>query len=293
MHKSRVVLHGGFGNQLFQWAYGHFLQSKGSQIDYVFIDKDYLIEHTKKSLGTVLSDCEHGTFIFEQISQNRVLRILGDPTNRFNPLSKFYSYLVDSTDDPFNFETSKSRNHLGYYQNAKMISIMEETIYFHLVTDLYKIQLSPLEERLQGQEIVHIRQGDTKTIHNIQKIGVLDRNYYLSLPPKLTNARYVLTDDPEGARVILEGIDVDGIFGPKHVDAVSALRIMGNASILFTANSTLSWWGGFLAIHRGGRVFIPKPFFLNVNPDPKDAFHYPGFNELPSSFLKSARGTEF
>lgn len=289
MHKSKVILHGGIGNQLFQWSFGHYLNLSGRQIDYLFMGKDYVIEHTRNSLSTLLTDCQHGNFQFEDVSRNQVSKIFKDPSSRFNPFSKFSSYLIDSRDEPFSCHESFSRNYLGYFQNSEMVSKVRAEVYGHLVSDLYRDTPNAIEETLNGQEIVHIRQGDTKTLQNIQRVGILSRHYYISLPPKRAERRYVLTDDPDEARRMFKGIDIDGIFGPEQVNVLSALRIMGNASTLYTANSTLSWWGGFLAIHRQGSVYIPHRFFKNVKPEPHNAFHFPGFKILPSNFVESAQ----
>jgi hypothetical protein len=136
-----------------------------------------------------------------------------------------------------------------------------------------------------GTQIVHIRQGDTLEASNRKRIGVLSRRYYENLPSKGGEKRYVITDDSVGASKLLRGLDVDEIYGPDKVDAIAALRIMSNASKLFTANSTLSWWGGFLAIHRGGEVVLPHPFFRNISPDPGNSFIFPEFKTLTSSFM--------
>lgn len=288
--KSAVVLHGGIGNQLFQWSYGHFLQSRGKKIDFVFLNKEYLIEHTRKSLGNILSDCDHGSFQEKTLSRYKILRVVTDPTSAFNPLHKMKWFLDNSTNYPFSFKNIYSRFHLGYYQNAKMVNQVGQILFDHLLSDLYGEELNPIEKMLCGQEILHIRQGDTKTPQNLMGVGVLDRTYYSSLPSKGDNKRFALTDDMDGAKELLKGLDIDGLFGPDQVDVRSALRIMGNSSSLFTANSTLSWWGGFLAIHRNGRVFIPDPFFRNIEPRTDDAFHFPGFNLLNSSFMEPNPG---
>jgi hypothetical protein len=69
------------------------------------------------------------------------------------------------------------------------------------------------------------------------------------------------------------------------LNVYQALAVMGRSSRLFTANSTLSWWGGFLAEGQGGNVVIPNPFFKNTQPAPGNAFQFPNFETLPSFFL--------
>jgi len=54
---------------------------------------------------------------------------------------------------------------------------------------------------------------------------------------------------------------------------------------MISANSTLSWWGGYLALKRGAASFIPYPWFKNWTPEVGSAFNFPGFKILPAAFI--------
>jgi hypothetical protein len=285
--KSYVILHGGLGNQLFQWAYGHQLALLGYEINFLFLDKDYLIPHTRKSLGDFLPDCQHAKFVKKKLPESKLAKLVYDPTSRLRLNLSSLSRVSNSTKMPFvspSYDQSK-KYHLGYYQNHAIVEEVAEVVYGELISRINRDKPSDLEASLFGSEIWHLRQGDTKTPSNLRSIGVLDSKFYERLPSRGSEKRYVLTDDQKGAEETLVNSDIDGIFGPQAVNVESALRIMANSSRLFTANSTLSWWGGFLASEKGAQVSIPNPFFRSVTPDPKSAFMYKKFQSIPSSFL--------
>lgn len=291
---AKVILHGGLGNQLFQWAYGHQFTFHGREIQFVFFKKPYVIEHTSTSLSGFMLTCSHGTFTESKLPNSRIARIFLDPTNRKNLFRKFPKFLNDTISDPFlNLNPGTvldSRYYFGYYQNWSLVERVGKILKAELWEALELRERTPLEMELEHVEVIHIRQGDTTTAKNLQTIGVLNSNYYGNLPAKKTAHRIVLTDDVEGASRVLSGIQVDAIFGPADLDVYQTLGVMARASVLFTANSTLSWWGGFLANSRGADVYIPMPFFRDLSPRPELAFAYPGFKHLNSRFIDSKEG---
>jgi hypothetical protein len=290
MEKSKdcaVVLHGGMGNQLFQWAYGHSLEKKGLKVNFVFYDKPYSLNHASESLATLIGTCKHGEFLRVGLSKYKIIRLIQDPTHPKNPKSKFDKKLINTLNQPFDIPlgTRSAEIYFGYYQSAAMVLQIADALIPEIVESLENREVTQLEKQLVGSEVVHIRQGDTMTPKNIQRVGVLNSTYYHNLPRKESALRIVVTDDVLGAKAILVNQDIDAFYGPGELDTKSSLRVMSRSSKLFTANSTLSWWGGLLAQSNGGSVYIPEPFFRNVIPSPGDAFQFPGFKYLPSSFL--------
>jgi hypothetical protein len=289
MKQRNVILHGGVGNQLFQWAFAHYIRLTRSQIHFCFFERDYTVKHAQISIAKILKNCSHGKFEIRNLPKNPVLHRLLDPVSQYNPLKLSKKFLDNSIQTPFSKRDTPidSKYYYGYFQNWQYVSANHKVLYDELCDSLYTNNLNALEKRLLGSEIVHIRQGDTKNQKNFQRVGVLNKDYYKSLPRKGTRERFIITDDIDGAISLVEDLQFDGIFGPDEINEISALRIMGNASTLYTANSTFSWWGGFLAVHRNSEVIIPDPFFLDVQPPPRSAFSYPGFTQKKSTFMSS------
>ena len=282
-----VVLHGGIGNQLFQWAYGHQLATKGFRVNFVFFNKPYKLAHTRESLQKYIRDCEHGTFSTLNLSSNRLIRTVQDPTDPYNPFSLLKNKLAKNLEDPFTIpnQNDSFAYHLGYYQNSSIVDKLKDILVPELLVSLDSGKKSSTTNDLVGAEVIHIRRGDTLTPQNMERVGVLSSEYYSKLPRKSAHRRIVVTDDIEGAKIILREQDIDTFYGPDDLSVKETLRVMANASSLYTANSSLSWWGGVLAQYQGAKVFIPDPYFRNFTPNPGNALSFPGFQKLPSDFI--------
>jgi hypothetical protein len=61
---------------------------------------------------------------------------------------------------------------------------------------------------------------------------------------------------------------------------------MSNAKLLATANSTLSWWGGYLGIRNGNSVIFPSPFFREIKGLEVDTFRIVGASCEKSDFIE-------
>ena len=283
-----VILHGGAGNQLFQWAYAHFLYSLGHEVRCLFINKKYLIQHTSICISDFVEDCNEIKIDHMEIPKGRLFGVLRDPTHRKNPITFLTNNVSNNLNSPFEFNGmwKLGKYNLGYYQNFEMVYLLREHLLSHLEKSLYTTTKPDVNENdLYGSQIIHVRQGDTMTPENRRRVGVLNTSYYESIKMSNSSPVFVLTDDVKGAKNIVGSLKVDGFYGPNDLDVAATLRVMSKSSRLYCANSTLAWWGGVLAEKNGSEVCIPAPFFLNVSPKPGTAFFYPGFRSLQSKFL--------
>ena len=119
-------------------------------------------------------------------------------------------------------------------------------------------------------------------------MGVLDTEYYVRAIEAMnvdTSKLVVVTDDLVYAKSICNVIGVSSIIGPHDLSVLESFAIMAFSRNLVCANSTFSWWAGVIAINQGGKVYYPKPWFLNWNQNPGESFDYPRFSAIPSTFI--------
>jgi hypothetical protein len=86
--------------------------------------------------------------------------------------------------------------------------------------------------------------------------GLLDADWYLTNSDR-TLPTVVVTDDKNTSQDLIAAIGECLVLGPDEADPVQALAIMANSNHLVAANSTLSWWGGFMVAKRGYSVVYP------------------------------------
>lgn len=124
---------------------------------------------------------------------------------------------------------------------------------------------------------VHVRRGDYVPTPSRSSHGLVDVGYYKEAYSTILNVTgdipvVVFSDDEPGARGLLESFVDKAIwfraaFGSSPLEN---LLLMSTASHLITANSTFSWWAGWLADDPSRLVVTPTPWFAqdpSLGPD--------------------------
>jgi hypothetical protein len=270
---------GGLGNQLFQLFYGKYLVSKYGQ-------NLIIIDHVNKFNSNFSFELED--FInFD----NQFLNLRN--SQRIKVQKTFHEHKITELNymnSPFEFTEdidfpTDNRSFLftGYFQNYKFLDTLSSN---HLDSlNLFTKQImNNLPSYLNLKDdlcVIHIRGGDYKSIKNF---GNLSKEYYLnclaSIGKKLSEA-VILTNDYNYSIQLL-GNEAK-LIGPRELGSWETLSLMSSAKYLISANSTLSWWGGYLASKfEESKVIIPSPWFCNL--DTKDAFNHPMFIKSDSIF---------
>jgi len=292
--KRLLIMNGGLGNQLFQFSFLHkiYFQS-GKRLDIYFPNpKDGAREF---ALGLLCRNCNH----VNRLRLNRSMWVdlaskIIDFLKFRNPrvykslISKFHYSEVNSYE--YEYENGLIHKHIysGYFQNWKYVD--------EVINEVEKELMPFLESQLENvflrfprsdYAVLHFRRGDL--LKYSETMGVLDADYFSrALETAMADVGrelrlIVLTDDRQAAIQELTGFIAE-IYGPADLSEWQALALMSKAKFVITSNSTFSWWGGLLASRNGGSVYIPNPWFLDWNPNPGDAFRYPGFITVHSTF---------
>ena len=271
---------GGLGNQLFQYSFAHFLLSKGfsRNIQYVSLSRN---QHgTDLEIEALIKHCPCQR---KNISDNyRDRRTLAVP-NALDYLLSHFTNLRSKGGElhekkRFRFGKKLVKSQFlkkqiikGYFQNRNYVQTSHNQIIDEISRVFHEVELSNTNLiELSGKIVIHVRGGDYFDF--LETIGMLSFEYYkrafLQVPLSARNSLKVIvvTNDSKLAKSVVHelGIDRYQIFDQTVMSAWETLYIMANSRIFLASNSTLSWWGAYLAVKKGCSVIYPNPWFKNT-----------------------------
>ena len=298
-----VYFNAGLGNQLFQFSFAHLLfREQGDKANY--LNDKYHRPDRPFELEFLLKDCTHLSKIVSEPSKfdfwyrkvvNRLFRV-----KLISLLSKvtsanFLGVEINPFADRYirrNIFTP--RIFMGYFQHWKLVEKAWDLYSFEIINYLStSIILDDLSIDLDNYIVLHVRRGDLT--NQLGSIGALSVPYYKNAIMKIKNYQdkklIILTDDLTGANDVIIDLKPDIVFGPENLSPWQALKLMSLADSLICANSTLSWWGAYLAIKCNPKAecVIPEPWFRNWPQPVGDAFAYPLFLKNNSVFLENKK----
>ena len=295
MHMKTVLLKGGLGNQLFQWAFAHVLAAQGFQVRLLAFEQQqklrtgYFEETYTSNLKDLTKYCS--CLEIESVDLNpRFYRSIRDPEATKNPFRIFPNYVKNFDQIEIEYSAIKKylkyRNFSGYFQNVTLVSSVEKVLNSELQKFLENCTERNLSFTRIGSKVMHIRRGDFGILKHFADIGVLSSDYYFRSTQEFGNAGWtVITDDPNNIQDITSHIKVNEVCGPAELNTVSALIGMASAKELIISNSTLSWWGGFLAANRGARVVGPSLWHRTGGLSKPNVLTYSKFQSFESKFF--------
>ena len=277
-------LSGRLGNQLFQWTFAHKLAvNYGSKVT-LFLDSSHANGFEGDDLYSQIDKCDHIEVITRKDLAGFVLKSLDKISTLNAPLSlvieknlKFLrvrdSYLIPT------LPSKKPNLVTGFFINSRNVEEVEKVIYPELQKILDQIE-SP-KDLPETYQYIHIRRGDYVTTDFTY--GLIGTSHY----KRFINRELPLvigTDDVKSAASVIDDLNPDFVFSSSDSTAWQALKMMAMADSLVLANSTLSWWGGFLASNRGKIVYSPSPFYkADLKND--ELLQYKKFTKVNSEFL--------
>lgn len=299
---SIVPLTGGFGNQLFQLAFGLFLEEQtgrrtifdqdigrprktGLNVSLMGISTtEYTVSYRKhrprllsklysKAFGWNLSkflsyqNRSFGTLIIKVIS--RILLSIS---------SRRFIKIVVSTDLGFDpsLDLSKQGIYIGYFQTSVYATSPK---IFDRMNSIKPVSLSAKYSRLLREIeettplLLHIRLTDYL---QEEKFGVPTCEYYQDSFDRIVNLKkfsniWIFSDDPNGAKKLLKKFksNLEMSFLDQHgLSDIEVWSLMRYFKGYIIANSSFSWWGAFLRIDKSAPVCVPKPWFEGMrNPN--------------------------
>ena len=281
---GNVVLYprGGLGNQLFQ--YGAALQLSIDLGCRISVDDSLLNSKVTMNAGVASRHLELDEFENQISTTTRsrglssrfrgkamtIQRLVGDKVPKL--LLKVGVFANERTDQIEVFHTIRKPVLINSYCSSPA--------YFPNCQDELAMQISEIRQPSQwyiqtAKELerdapiaLHVRLGDYKNLSSMY--GSPDPQYYANAVNLITEKIgkrpiWLFSDEPELASKILEKhVTVSRIIDPKASGrAIEHLNLLGKCQGIVCANSSFSWWGGFLSsqLVSSSIVVFPSPMF--------------------------------
>jgi hypothetical protein len=287
----RVCLAGGIGNQLFQVAAGHQIGGE-EQVEIVlnfgkYTDPAYQMRELSKivKLDLKLFESQRSPNFIEEKCWNVLMGIsTGESGFRktiFNNLSKkklagyfqINSTIVGATTLGFDPKLRSANSHetlVGYFQSYEWAS--RSTFKEYVVQPSEPIWLRQSSESANRESViaVHVRLGDYR---NNPKLGILNKKYYEMAIARASEISgggqiWLFSNEPDSAKEWIPKKYLKNLYviPNEKMSPADTLNLMRLASVNVIANSTFSWWGGFLNANNSQVICPSKWFRSRVDP---------------------------
>jgi len=289
----KLQIHGGIGNQLFQYAFAHNLIRFNENIPRIHLMSNFRERSDRLfALEDLMIECNHNVFTLNhELSKiNEIqIRFLDKFKAKAFTRKIFYKFEVNSFqyDEKFCRDVTQLSIVHGYFQHWKYASNAWSWIEPELNDFSNKLNLDRF--KMPNEYIaMHVRRGDN--IFSLKTMGTLSNKYYqeaIKLISKNDLPLIVVTDDLSGTDEIIKEFNPKLVITPEAFSDWEALFLMSRAKILIAANSTFSWWAGYIGFHSGfsKQVIMPMPWFRNWPNEIGQAFVFPGSLYLRADFV--------
>lgn len=254
---SIVALRGGFGNQLFAWAYGQGLRSHGHSVIYD--------PGNRLGRGFALRDLipRRQLLPLPALFWRQIVKLVPSGPRFFRAM-----LLLEDQREPSVAPIAASagfRFHWGYWQSSDYFQTVREEVFDSLVHWLNVDVRENLSECA-----IHVRRGDyVSDIGAASVMGTLPLNYYCRAIKRMKSVGYskfvVYSDDRDWVKENL--LPMDSSIEIAETDAAEDFAQMARSGALITANSSFSWWAAFLVSSLGGEVIAPREWFADSTMD--------------------------
>jgi hypothetical protein len=244
-------IHGGLGNQLFQWAYSYAL----SKSHKTFLDISFYNKEQDK-----YTNFDKRTFDISSVINQPVKLIDGGNHKKFMS-SPFKTIMDNFTYDPVDIQNGLNYYFNGFWQNENYFLKYRDEIINSLV-----LPKSPCDPG-NNDCCIHVRRGDY--LLNPDHFIVQDISYYHKsleiIQPN--NNIYIITDDPSWcARKFPQDSFIIHDSGSHFKD----FSLMSSCKYNIISNSTFSWWAAWINNQTGKKITYPSSWFGPANPPIKD-----------------------
>lgn len=259
--KAVVVIKGGFGNQVFQFAFANYLKSLNFKVSInidFFNDSDPNSTPRKLVLPVKYFDLKVTT-VFERIYYKFLKKIISNDSNNYFKTFKGYEVNIADTVNINIFDGYwKSLTYLEGQKNYITNSFKKNKI----LKESFENEIKP------NSTAIHIRRGDfLKNGWNLDiKFYEQSLNYLLE---NIENFSFdIFTDDPEWVKNQYLFKDVNKIFAQKtntDIETIETFAKLMNYENTVIGNSTFSFLSAFIKGSENETVITCDPWYTNSN----------------------------
>ena len=292
----RVLLSGGLGNQLFQYALGRMLSLKHQ----TQLTLDLTFVNSKLQVDQLATYRRYELEVFDLPVRTIDLWLKG---KYLYPISKTEHWLrkfIGKNTYHYLQENNAGLNEriLNAPDNSFLEGFFQSEKYFLSISDILRKDLEfkrPLsgtnlelsnEIREKNSVSVHFRRGDyARLSKNLQKHGVTTMDYYQKAVARISSVIdnpefYIFTDEPDWVQKNFEIKFPFKIVASNQTpdNAWIDMQLMSQCRHNIICNSTFSWWGAWLNSHPDKITIAPGQWFADPSINASDI--------LPDSWIK-------
>lgn len=276
---QQIYIHGGLGNQMFQYAFYLYLKQHMTSSKTLSLDtSNFLLfpQHNGYELDRIFGIKGTVPLSFRNIARiGRWFNWSVYRTERkyLKYLRKRYGLIREKTE--FGYDASmvdQSGCFVGYWQHHDYLdSIREElqhVFVFPDLTDARDLDMACLMEQSNSVSI-HIRRGDYLLSKNSALHVIKGLDYYHHAIERMRRlvdnpTFFIFSDDPEWVKENLSLDQAHYINWHKQDTSYIDMQLMSLCKHNIIANSTFSFWGAWLNANKGKVVMAPQFWYDRV-----------------------------
>lgn len=263
----KIALSGGLGNQLFQWSAAHSLfRDKGFYVD---LTHYYLKTKRVFELNPLVQICRHNHNHSLRLNRISLMRMFewaafrGMPPRILEQLGYYQEdfHVNDLSDLVDTNQRTNSRLYLnGIFQNGNLVDDAfpeVEKELAHIIEDSFDATRAKFKIP-NKYAVMHVRRGD----YPISKfpssaIGQLDDDFYIQITARTNLPVILLTENTLDVTELSRSIKPCLVLSQRETNPWQSLSLMAKSEFFIGSNSTLSWWGAYLASKQEHETWLP------------------------------------
>lgn len=263
-----MLLQGGLGNQLFQWAFSLHVDAKKSQdLNYSTLLLDTKLPRITKREYCLKDLIEKSKLLPKHKTLSKLL------------ISKAKNNLEVIREVPINESNKvKDKLYLGFFQDLAIVDNVREQIFESFKNSLFFQNC--LANKGNQFIAVHVRRGDyqfnskTRDFHGLTGINFfVDSAILLREKTSISTLKLFSDAYNEIGELILKLKQNRFIVEAENNSELSDFQEICQAAAVITSNSSFSWWGAYIANNlRNAPIIYPTPWFRVESRQPKNLF---------------------